>query len=257
MDDREGAFARATGRTTGAGEEGGADKPRYRRYQYDLIAPHCGRSVLEVGAGLGEFAAQFDGLDRLVVTDVDPDAVTAAKSRFAEDGRAAQEIDVRQFDLDAGQRLEDPVESVVAINVLEHFEDDAGVLALLARSVVPGGTIVLWVPGYQSLFSDFDRRVGHFRRYTPRTVREAIERAGLGCELARPVNLLGGLAWWAAMRLGRAAKPNQGAVGLYDRLLVPVTRVLDRALPVPFGQSVLAVARVPADSATTDGEPTT
>ena len=30
--------------------------PRYRRCQHDLIAPHCGRSVLEVGAGLGEFA---------------------------------------------------------------------------------------------------------------------------------------------------------------------------------------------------------
>jgi SAM-dependent methyltransferase len=256
MDDREGAFARATGRTAG-GEEGGADKPRYRRYQYDLIRPHCGRSVLEVGAGLGEFAAQFTGLDRLVVTDVDPDAVQVAKSRFTEDGRAAREIEVRQFDLDAGQRLDRPVESVVAINVLEHFDDDAGVLRLLAGSVAPGGTIVLWVPGYQSLYSDFDRRVGHFRRYTPRTVRDAIERAGLGCELARPVNLLGGLAWWASMRLGKASKPNSGAVGLYDKLVVPVTRVLDKVLPVPFGQSVLAVARVPADSATTDGEATT
>ena len=69
-----GAFARATGRTVG-GEEAGADKPRYRRYQYDLIAPHCGCSVLEVGAGLGEFAAQFTGRERLVVSDVDPDAV--------------------------------------------------------------------------------------------------------------------------------------------------------------------------------------
>ncbi|WP_395106458.1 class I SAM-dependent methyltransferase [Actinomadura sp. SCN-SB] len=245
--EQAGAFARATGRTAeGAAEEGAADKPRYRRYQYDLIAPHCGRSVLEVGAGLGEFAAQFTGLDRLVVTDVDPDAVTVAKSRFAEDGTAAREIEVRQFDLAAGHRLDRPVESVVAINVLEHFDDDAGILELLAGSVVPGGSIVLWVPGYQSLYSDFDRRVGHFRRYTPRTLRDAIARSGLACELARPVNLLGGLAWWAAMRLGRARKPASGAVGLYDRVIVPVTRVLDRALPVPFGQSVLAVARVPA-----------
>jgi SAM-dependent methyltransferase len=231
-----GAFARATGRIA----EGGADKPRYRRYQFDLIAPHCGRSMLEVGAGLGEFAAQFTGLDRLVITDVDPDAVNVLKERFAE--RA--EVEVRGLDLTAGEWLDRPVETAVAINVLEHFEDDAGLLARLARSVVPGGTIAVWVPAYQSLYGDFDRSVGHVRRYTPATLRAAAVRAGLAVELVRPVNLLGGLAWWGAVRMGRAMSPQGGAVGLYDRVLVPATRVLDR-LRVPFGQSVLCVARTP------------
>ncbi|MEO3873741.1 class I SAM-dependent methyltransferase [Nonomuraea sp. B12E4] len=236
----EGAFARATGRAAER-EDGGPDKPRYRRYQYDLIAPHCGRSVLEVGAGLGEFASQFTGLDRLVVTDVDPDAVEVMRARFA--GRP--EVEAAQFDLASGSCLERPVETAIAINVLEHFEDDAAVLTLLARSVTPGGTIVLWVPAYQSLYGEFDRKVGHFRRYTPATLRDAAVRAGLGVELARPVNLLGGLAWWAAVRMGKAGSPKAGAVGLYDRVIVPVTRVLDRVLPIPFGQSVLGVIRVP------------
>jgi SAM-dependent methyltransferase len=240
----DGAFARATGRTAER-EDGGPDKPRYRRYQYDLIAPHCGRSMLEVGAGLGEFAAQFTGpgrrLDRLVVTDVDPDAVEVLRERFAEH----PEVEAAQFDLDAGTRLDRPVETVLAINVLEHFDDDAAILTLLARSVTPGGTIVLWVPAYMSLYGEFDRKVGHFRRYTPATLRDAARRAGLGVELARPVNLLGGLAWWAAVRMGKAGSPKAGAVGLYERVIVPVTRVLDRILPIPFGQSVIGVLRVP------------
>jgi SAM-dependent methyltransferase len=230
-----GAFTSATGRAV---EEGGADKPRYRRYQYDLIIPHCGRSVLEVGAGLGEFAAQLTDRDRLVLTDVDPGAVELLKARFPE-----AEVDL--FDLTAEPVLGLPVETALAINVLEHFEDDAGVLAQLAGSVVPGGTIVVWVPAHEFLFSDFDRRVGHIRRYTPASLRRTAGRAGLDCELVRSVNLLGGLAWWAAMRAGGAAKPNTGAVGLYDRFLVPATRVIDRVLPVHFGQSVLAVLRVP------------
>jgi SAM-dependent methyltransferase len=232
-----GAFTSATGRSV---DEGGADKPRYRRYQYDLIAPHCGRSVLEVGAGLGEFASQFTGLDRLVITDVDPDAVESLKARYPE-----AEVDL--FDLAGAARLGLPVETALAINVLEHFEDDAGVLARLAQSVVPGGTIVIWVPAHQSLYSEFDRRVGHVRRYTRASLRRAAERAGLQVELARSVNLLGGLAWWAAMRRGGAGKPNPGAVGLYDRLLIPATRVADRVLPIGFGQSVLAVLRVPGE----------
>lgn len=233
----DGAFHRATGRVA----EGGEDKPRYRRYQYDLIAPHCGRSVLEVGAGLGEFAALFTGRDRVVATDVDPGAVAVMAERFAD----RPELEARQLDLDGEVSIDDPVESVVAINVLEHFEDDAATLKALAGLVKPGGTIVLWVPGYQSLYGDFDRSVGHFRRYSPQMAREAVSRAGLIPTLSRPVNLLGGIAWWAAVRRGGTASPNSKLVELYDRVVVPISKVLDRTLPIPFGQSVLCVARVP------------
>ncbi|MFG1624229.1 class I SAM-dependent methyltransferase [Kribbella sp. NPDC049227] len=238
MREHTGAFSDATGRDL---EQGGADQPRYRRYQYDLIAPHCGRSVLEVGAGLGEFATQFTGLDRLVLTDADPDAVELLSERFAD----RPEVEARQLALGSELSLGKPVDSIVAINVLEHIEDDAAALKSLAGLVIPGGTIVLWVPGYQQLYGEFDRRVGHFRRYTPATLRDAFERAGLRVELAKPVNLLGGIAWWAAVRRGGSTKPNPRLVSIYDRFVVPVTRAVESVVPAPFGQTVLGVARVP------------
>jgi SAM-dependent methyltransferase len=241
VQDSSGAFTNATGR----GLEGGADQPRYRRYQHELIDPHCGRSVLEVGAGLGEFAAQFEGLDRLVVTDVDPGAVDVMRERFAD--RA--EVEVRQFDAGSEFKLDTPVDSVVAINVLEHIEDDAGTLAALAEMVPPGGNLVIWVPGYQQLYGDFDRKVGHVRRYTPATLASAARRAGLEVELSKPVNLLGGVAWWAAVRKGGAGSPNPKLVAVYDRFVVPLTRTIERFVRIPFGQSVLCVVRRPREVA--------
>lgn len=249
MDPREGAFARATGREV----EGGHDQPRYRRYQFDLIAPHCGRSVLEVGAGVGEFSAQFHDRERLVLTDVDPLAVAELARRFAD----RPEIVARQLDLDgdpavcgdpvdspADSPVDSPVDSVVAINVLEHIEDDVRALRSLSRLVRPGGTIVLWVPAYQALYGDFDRKVGHVRRYTPTSMRRAVQDAGLRVRVCRPVNILGGIAWFAAVRMGGAGSPKPQLVALYDRVVVPVTRVMDR-LHIPFGQTVLCVAEVP------------
>jgi SAM-dependent methyltransferase len=232
-----GAFADATGRTL----EGSSNQPRYRRYQFDLISPHCGRSVLEVGAGLGEFAAQFPPPRRLVLTDVDPGAVEVMGNKFAD----RPEVEVRQFDVGAKLELDEPVESVVAINVLEHIEDDAGALRSLAELVEPGGSIVTWVPGYQQLYGEFDRKVGHVRRYTPATLADAVRRAGLGVELVKPVNLLGGIAWWLAVRKGGAGSPNPRLVAVYDRFVVPVTRAIERVVRPPFGQSVLCVARKP------------
>jgi SAM-dependent methyltransferase len=233
-----GAFTLATGR----GLERDAEQPNYRRFQLSLIAPHCGSSVLEVGAGLGEFSAQLTGLDRLVVTDVDPDGLDVLRRRFAH----RPEVEVRQLDLDGDPRLETPVASVIAINVLEHLDDDVGALRALARLAVPGGTIILWVPGYRQLYGEFDRLVGHVRRYTPGSLRAACERAGLEVATARPVNLLGALAWWLAVRHGGARAPRRGLVRLYDRVVVPVTRRLEAAVRPPFGQSILCVARTPA-----------
>jgi SAM-dependent methyltransferase len=239
MPEHTGSFRNATGRDL---EQGGADQPRYRRYQLELISPHCGNTVLEVGAGLGEFAAGFTGLDRLVVTDADPGAVELLAERFAD----RPEVEARQLALGDEFSLDKPVDSVIAINVLEHIEDDAGALRSLAELVVPGGTIVLWVPGYQQLYGEFDRRVGHVRRYTPATVSDAVLRAGLQVELAKPVNLLGGIAWWAAVRRGGSTTPNPKLVAIYDRFVVPVTRAVEKRVRVPFGQTVLCVARVPS-----------
>jgi len=240
-DSGTGAFVQATGRTLE--DSSGRHQRRYRAFQFGLIAQHCGRSVLEVGAGLGEFASQFSGLDRLVVTDVDPDAVAGMAGRF----RDRPEVEARVLDL-AGrvEAMGDLVSTVVAVNVLEHIEEDSAALRSLATLVEPGGSIVLWVPGYMQLYGDFDRAVGHVRRYTPDTLRQAILGAGLTCPEVRPVNMLGALAWWVAVRRGGVKAPNPWMHRIYDTLLVPTTRLLERRLRPPFGQSVLAVASVPA-----------
>jgi SAM-dependent methyltransferase len=237
----EGAFTAATGRSL---EDAGAaeDRRRYRAYQLELIAPHLGDSVLEVGAGQGDFSDQLS-LSRVVVTDVDPGAVEGMAKRFA----ARPAFEARVLDLATPETLDigDKVSAVVAINVLEHIEDDAGALARLATMVRPGGRVVMFVPGYQQLYGDFDRLVGHVRRYTPTTLRAAYVRAGLKPLDVRPVNLLGGIAWWATVRRGGVGAPNPRLVRAYDRFVVPTTRVLEKRVRPPFGQSVLGVAEVP------------
>ena len=239
-DSGTGAFTQATGRTLE--DASGTHQRRYRAYQFDLIARHCGPSILEVGAGLGEFASQFRGVDRLVVTDVDPDCVHQMEDRFAD----RPEVEARQLDLQGSVTLVgEPVSTVVAVNVLEHIQQDSAALRSLATLVEPGGNIVLWVPGYMQLYGDFDRRVGHVRRYTPRTLRAAIVGAGLVCREVRPVNLLGAVAWWLAVRRGGVGAPDPRLLAIYDRTVVPVTRTVDRWVTPPFGQSVLAVASVP------------
>jgi SAM-dependent methyltransferase len=244
-DHEQSAFFRATGR--GLEDDAGANQRHYKAYQLELMAPYFGRSLLEVGAGLGEFAAQISGLDRHVVTDVDPRAVAAMEARFAD----REEVEARVLDLDADAGVPEalvgePVDTVLAVNVLEHIEDDANALRRMAGLVEPGGTVVMWVPGYMQLYGEFDRRVGHVRRYTPTTLRMAFEQAGLQPLDIRPVNLLGGIAWWLAVRRAGVGGQRPALMRVYDRVVVPTTRFVERRVTPPFGQSVLGVAVVPA-----------
>lgn len=241
--DEQGAFAQSTCRAL----DGDDDRRNYHDYQHRLIAPYAGRSVLEIGAGTGALSARFVDRDRLVVTDVDPEAIDHLERRFA--GRP--DVTVRALNLAAGESLDEPVDTAMAVNVLEHIHDDAGALKALARSVRPGGTLVLFVPGYNQLYGDFDRKVGHVRRYTPATLRSAVERAGLTVHTCHPVNLLGGLAWWAAVRKGGTGSPRPRMVRMYDRTVVPATRLLEAVVTPPFGQSIFCVARVPGTGGAT------
>jgi SAM-dependent methyltransferase len=222
---------------------GGTAAPRYRRWQIDTVRHHIGRTVLEVGPGMGHFAAELDalGLDRLVLADNEPYVLERLQQRYAD----RDDVDVVEVHLPGPVEIGEPVETVVAMNVLEHIDHDVAAVRDLSRAMVPGGRLVLWVPGYPALYGEFDRKVGHVRRHTPATLRSVVERAGLDVAVCRPMNLLGGIGWWLAVRRGGVGYPKPGLVWLYDNVGIPITRALERVVRPPFGQTVFCVAVKP------------
>src|SRR3954452_23729184 len=103
---------------------GGTAAPRYRKWQIDLVRPYCGRTVVELGPGLGHFAAELDGLglDRLVLADSEEYALEHLRGRFV--GRV--NVDVGELGGVGPFKIGEPVETIVAMNVIEHIDDDVG-----------------------------------------------------------------------------------------------------------------------------------
>lgn len=222
---------------------GGDEARNYRKYEHDMVAPHVGRSLLEIGSGLGHFSEQFAGrLDYLAVSDSDPYCVDQLNKLY--EGNPDVEV-LPQLLLPKTIEIRQQVDTVVMMNVLEHIAEDVQTLKDLAAVVKPGGKIVIWVPGYMQLYGDFDRKVGHVTRYTPKTLGATIAGAGLEAEVLKPINFLGGIAWWAAVRRGGVGYPDPKLVKIYDRTVIPTTRFIERFVRPPFGQTVFAVARVP------------
>ncbi len=110
---------------------------------------------------------------------------------------------------------------------------------------LPGGRIIIWVPGLCSCTATSTRKVGHVQRYTPKTLRATVDKAGLEVEVLEPINFLGGRLVGGGPP-GGVGYPDPRLVKIYDRTVVPATRLIERFIRPPFGQTVFCVARVPA-----------
>jgi hypothetical protein len=79
-------------------------------------------------------------------------------------------------------------------------------------------------------------------------MRAALTEAGLEVERVRYANALGLIGYYAATSVFKLT-PKEGAmVKVYDRVVLPATKAVESVVRPPFGQSVFAVARVPANA---------
>jgi SAM-dependent methyltransferase len=217
-----------------------SDAHRYRRWLVDLARPYLGDHPVEIGSGTGDYAAEWAStVTRFTATEGDESRFEGLSARFADHDVIA----TRRLFLPAEDA--EPVHSAaVAYNVLEHIPDHVGALRGMADLVRPGGAIVLVVPAFPSAMGKFDRAIGHERRYTKASVREAVEAAGLRLEELRYLNPVGLISWYVTVKALGMTPKNGALLRFYDRTVVPISRFVDRRLTAPFGQSVFAVARV-------------
>ncbi len=71
---------------------------------------------------------------------------------------------------------------ICALDILEHVADDTDALAELARVAAPGASVLLSVPLHPQAWTAFDAFVGHYRRYEPAQIMDALARHGFSIE---------------------------------------------------------------------------
>jgi glycosyltransferase involved in cell wall biosynthesis len=212
----------------------------YNRTMFELFAPRLGRRVLEIGAGAGNLSRFLLDKDAVILSDFEAEYLHLLRRRFG----SYENVQIRRIDLNtftaadlAGER----VDSVVCLNVLEHIEDDRRVLAELARAIEPGGVLVVLVPAHPQLYSDLDRNLGHYRRYTRELLEQRFREAGFVVEKSRYFNWVGAIGWYGYGQLMKRPHITKAATRGYR--LVSRLRSLEDPDGFRLGLSVIAIGR--------------
>lgn len=205
----------------------------YNAYLLDLArsVAKSGEKIVDFGAGIGTFAIPL--ASEYEITCVEP--AKDARLRLANAGMDVVDnlSDVRQ----------ESVSAIYSFNVLEHIQDDVEVIREMREVMRPGGKLLLYVPAFQLLFSSMDRRVGHVRRYKKADLVLKLKTNGFTVLESRYIDSLGFFASLLFRIIGNnEGQINEGALIFYDRVLFPISRVLDRLLGSYIGKNLLVVA---------------
>jgi 2-polyprenyl-3-methyl-5-hydroxy-6-metoxy-1,4-benzoquinol methylase len=210
----------------------------WKHYWLRHVRRYLGRRVLENGAGI---ATNTPMLVSRACEDwlcLDPDLWQVGMMHEAKLPANCRVACGTIVDLAAHEKFD----TILYLDVLEHIEDDHAEIAAARDRLLPGGHIVVLAPAHQFLYSPFDAKVGHYRRYDRRSLAACTAR-GLALEEMRYLDSIGLVASAANRFLLKADTPTPAQIKLWDRTMVPLSRCIDPLLHGLAGKSIFAVWR--------------
>ena len=131
----------------------------WRKYQFKNILKYINSSVLEIGPGTGHNVQYYKNrASQITLLETNKNLANSLKSKFDED----KKIIVLNTDIHIQEKTFD---TIMYMDVLEHIEDDKKEVNKALKHLNSGGNLIFFVPAYQFLYSDFDKSIGHIKRY--------------------------------------------------------------------------------------------
>jgi len=205
----------------------------YRNYQLDLIRKFVGGNILEVGPGRGEIIENFISADnKITMIDTDEEMCKVIRERF-------KNSDVRILNSNISS-LEEKFDTILYMDVIEHIENDIKELDQAISKLNKNGKLVIIVPAFSILFSDFDKSVGHFRRYTKKNFFD-YKNSEVKLRNLKYFDSLGFFILFLSKIL--KFKGNSKAVfGIKVwNMLIPISRLIDKIIFHSLGKSLICV----------------
>jgi SAM-dependent methyltransferase len=221
-----------------------ADKFNY--WMYQEIKPYLKANVLEIGSGIGNISTFLlqEGYTT-TLSDYNNNYVQHLLSNFSgfPNFAGALRLDLQHptFEQEYGS-LHQKFDTIFLLNVIEHLKDDKKAVGFCKFMLKPGGHLVLLAPAYNFLYCPFDEHLGHYRRYSTKSLSKLFQDNGLQITKKKYFNLAGIAGWFIWGKLLKKQQLEQREMHFFN-MAVPLFKLADRLIFKKIGLSAIVAGK--------------
>ena len=213
----------------------------WKSYYSKAIEGFIKGDVCEVGAGLGGTTTALINANTNSWLAIEPDAELANQIETEIIGNPfAQKVTVLHGTLDD---VQDDIlfDTILYIDVIEHIEHDLLEFQNAIKKLKKGGHLIILVPAFNWLYNEFDKNIGHYRRYN----KEMLNNLAIGTEMTKVkmdyYDSLGLFASVVNKLFLKKPVPSPENIRLWDKNLIPLSKIIDPVILRLFGKSLIGI----------------
>ncbi|MEW6130589.1 MAG: class I SAM-dependent methyltransferase [Acidobacteriota bacterium] len=214
----------------------------WKNYYAKFLYKYLTGEVLEVGAGIGSTTQILCNRkqNRWVCLEPDAEMSCILKERVTQ-GELPETCEVSNEFIGSLPKSE-LFDVIVYIDVLEHIENDKQELIAATAHLKTAGHLIILSPAHQRLFTEFDREIGHFRRYNRKSLAAIIPNAleSVDCRYLDSVGMFASLANHLILK---SNMPSEQQILFWDSVMIRLSKFVDPLLNYRIGKSILGVWR--------------
>jgi SAM-dependent methyltransferase len=205
----------------------------YNRVLTDLSLKYLNANdinIVDFGAGIGTFSEilRERGFN-VTCIETDPEQLNTIKGKNFEAYETILALEDSQ------------INNVVSYNVFEHIPNDDEIFAQIYQKMAKGGKFFIFVPACQNLYSEFDKKLGHFRRYELAELSEKVESCGFKIVHKEYFDSLGFVLALFYKFLYFRGKIPPFSILVFDKILFPISRFADKYFSSRFGKNIAII----------------
>ena len=207
----------------------------WRNYTYLLVKKFIGKKILEVGAGIGSFTKIYiKEKSDITLSEIDSFNYETLKKNF----NLQKNVKVENKLI---QQFNETFDTIFYISVLEHIENDKKEITDAIEKLEDKGHLIICVPAHNYMYSNFDKEIGHFRRYEMNFFNTLnLKNANIKKKFF--IDSFGHLLYFLNKLLfSKETYPSKLKVFIWDKIFIPITYIIDFLSFYKFGKNIICI----------------
>ncbi len=213
----------------------------WKSYYSTAIEAFIKGDVCEVGAGLGGTTTALINANTNSWLAIEPDEELSSQIETELIGNPfAHKVTVLHGTLDdvPENMLFD---TILYIDVIEHIEHDLREFENAVKKLKKGGHLIILVPAFNWLYNEFDKNIGHYRRYNKEMLNALAKDTEMSKVKLEYYDCLGLFASVVNKLFLKKPVPSPENIRLWDKNLIPLSKIIDPIIFRLFGKSLIGI----------------